>query len=53
MLAGPIPATEMALKKAGMGMQDIDLFEVRHLSFYKGIGGNQTPLRIIFEEHKI
>ena len=34
MLAGPIPATEMALKKAGMDMQDIDLFEVRHLSSF-------------------
>ncbi len=28
MLAGPMPATERALKKAGMSIQDIDLFEV-------------------------
>ncbi|MGE0501657.1 MAG: acetyl-CoA C-acetyltransferase [Rhizobiaceae bacterium] len=28
MLDGPIPATRMALKKAGMAMGDIDLFEV-------------------------
>ena len=28
MLAGPMPATELALKKAGMTIGDIDLFEV-------------------------
>ena len=28
MLTGPIPATQKALAKAGMGMGDIDLFEV-------------------------
>jgi acetyl-CoA C-acetyltransferase len=28
MLAGPIPATELALKKAGMKIDDIDLYEV-------------------------
>jgi acetyl-CoA C-acetyltransferase len=28
MLAGPMPATERALKKAGMSIGDIDLFEV-------------------------
>jgi acetyl-CoA C-acetyltransferase len=28
MLAGPMPATERALRKAGMGVRDIDLFEV-------------------------
>jgi acetyl-CoA C-acetyltransferase len=28
MLLGPVPATEMALKKAGMSIADIDLFEV-------------------------
>lgn len=27
-LTGPIPATQMALKKAGMKMEDIDIFEV-------------------------
>ena len=28
MLTGPMPATELALKKAGMNVSDIDLFEV-------------------------
>ncbi len=28
MLSGPIPATRKALQKAGLGVQDIDLFEV-------------------------
>jgi acetyl-CoA C-acetyltransferase len=28
MLAGPMPASERALRKAGMGVRDIDLFEV-------------------------
>jgi acetyl-CoA acetyltransferase family protein len=28
MLTGPIPATQMVLKKAGMKMEDIDIFEV-------------------------
>jgi acetyl-CoA C-acetyltransferase len=28
MLTGPIPATELALKKAGMKIEDIDLYEV-------------------------
>jgi acetyl-CoA acyltransferase len=28
MLTGPIPATEKALKKAGLSLQDIDVFEV-------------------------
>lgn len=28
MLTGPIPATQMVLKKAGLAMKDIDLFEV-------------------------
>lgn len=28
MLTGPVPATELALKNAGMNINDIDLFEV-------------------------
>jgi acetyl-CoA C-acetyltransferase len=28
MLTGPVPATERALRAAGMGVEDIDLFEV-------------------------
>jgi acetyl-CoA acetyltransferase len=28
MLTGPIPATEKVLKRAGLGIDDIDLFEV-------------------------
>lgn len=28
MLSGPIPATVMALKKADMKIEDIDLFEI-------------------------
>ncbi|TXD34148.1 thiolase family protein [Lujinxingia vulgaris] len=46
MLTGPIPATEKALKKAGLGMEDIDLFEVNEafasvvLAWARELGGS-------------
>lgn len=45
MLTGPIPATEKALEKAGLGLGDIDLFEVNEafasvvLAWAKELGG--------------
>lgn len=45
MLTGPIPATQKALKKAGLGLGDVDLFEVNEafasvvLAWAKELGG--------------
>jgi acetyl-CoA C-acetyltransferase len=49
MLAGPMPATQKALKKAGMTIGDIDLFEVNEafaavpLAFMQHLRASTTP----------
>ena len=32
MLAGPIPATQRALKQAGLSIKDIDIYEARSVN---------------------
>lgn len=50
MLTGPIPATEMALKKSGLSIDDIDIFEVNEafssvpLAWLKETGADPTKL---------
>ncbi|MDQ0220867.1 thiolase family protein [Peribacillus cavernae] len=50
MLTGPIPATEKALKKSGLSIDDIDVFEVNEafapvaLAWLKETGANQKKL---------
>ncbi|CUR47964.1 3-ketoacyl-CoA thiolase @ Acetyl-CoA acetyltransferase [Alloalcanivorax xenomutans] len=52
MLEAPIPATERALKKAGMGIDDIDLFEVNEafapvpLAWLKTLGADADRLNV-------
>lgn len=52
MLEGPIPATEKVLEKAGMKMEDIDLFEVNEafgsvpLSWAKALGADLDKLNV-------
>jgi acetyl-CoA C-acetyltransferase len=52
MLDGPIPATEKALKKAGMNIGDIDLFEVNEafaavpLAFMKHFGVDRDRVNV-------
>mmetsp|Transcript_90431 Transcript_90431/g.193900 ORF Transcript_90431/g.193900 Transcript_90431/m.193900 type:complete len:416 (+) Transcript_90431:72-1319(+) len=52
MLEGPIPATQNALKKAGLKMADIDLYEVNEafapvpLSLIKALGGDFEKLNV-------
>lgn len=52
MLEAPIPATEQALKKAGMGINDIDLFEVNEafapvpLAWLKVTGADPDRLNV-------
>ncbi|MFT5433966.1 MAG: acetyl-CoA C-acetyltransferase [Myxococcota bacterium] len=52
MLAGPMPATELALKKAGMSISDIDLFEVNEafaavpLAFIKHFGVDPEKINV-------
>jgi acetyl-CoA acyltransferase len=50
MLTGPIPATQKALEKAGLSIDDIDIFEVNEafasvpLAWLKETGADQTKL---------
>jgi len=52
MLEAPIPATERALKKAGMSIDDIDLFEVNEafapvpLAWLKTLGADADRLNV-------
>ena len=52
MLEAPIPATERALKKAGMNVDDIDLYEVNEafasvpLAWLKGLGADPARLNV-------
>lgn len=52
MLEGPIPATRKVLEKAGLTMQDIDLFEVNEafgsvpLSWAKALGADLAKLNV-------
>jgi len=52
MLEGPIPGTERALKKTGMKLADIDLYEVNEafasvpLAWLKGAGGDPEKLNV-------
>lgn len=52
MLDAPIPATEKALKKAGMSISDIDLYEVNEafapvpLAWLQAIGGDPERLNV-------
>lgn len=52
MLTGPIPATEKVLKKAGLKIDDIDLFEVNEafasvpLAWLKETGADQSKLNV-------
>ena len=52
MLEAPIPATERALKKAGMKIDDIDLYEVNEafasvpLAWLKALGANPDRLNV-------
>ncbi len=52
MLEAPVPATERALKKAGMKIEDIDLYEVNEafasvpLAWLKALGGDPDGLNV-------
>lgn len=52
MLEGPIPATEKLLKKTGMSLDDIDLFEVNEafgsvpLAWAKALGADMNKLNV-------
>ena len=52
MLEAPIPATERALKKAGMKIDDIDLYEVNEafasvpLAWLKALGADPARLNV-------
>jgi acetyl-CoA C-acetyltransferase len=52
MLEGPIPGTERALKRAGMKIDDIDLYEVNEafasvpMAWLKKIGGDPARLNV-------
>jgi len=52
MLEAPLPATQLALKKAGMNIDDIDLFEVNEafapvpLAWLKVTGADPTRLNV-------
>ncbi len=52
MLAGPIPATESVLKKAGLKIEDIDLYEVNEafasvpLAWRKEVGAEMDKLNV-------
>ncbi len=52
MLEAPIPATERALKKAGLRMQDIDLYEVNEafapvpMAWVKALGADPAKLNV-------
>ncbi|MDM0043041.1 acetyl-CoA C-acetyltransferase [Variovorax dokdonensis] len=52
MLEAPLPATERALKKAGMKLDDIDLYEVNEafapvpLAWLKALGGDNERLNV-------
>lgn len=52
MLEAPIPATERALKKSGMKIEDIDLYEVNEafasvpLAWLKALGADPTRLNV-------
>jgi acetyl-CoA C-acetyltransferase len=52
MLEAPIPATERALKKAGIKINDIDLFEVNEafasvpLAWLKALGADPARLNV-------
>jgi len=52
MLAGPIPATQTALKKAGLKIEDIDLYEVNEafasvpLAWRKEVGASMDKLNV-------
>ncbi|MGH1360063.1 MAG: acetyl-CoA C-acetyltransferase [Burkholderiaceae bacterium] len=52
MLEAPLPATELALKKAGMSIDDIDLFEVNEafapvpLAWLKSTGADPAKLNV-------
>ncbi len=52
MLTGPVPATEKALKAAGMGISDIDLFEVNEafsavvLRFLQAFGADPDRVNV-------
>lgn len=52
MLTGPIPATKLVLKKAGMSLEDIDIFEVNEafasvvLAWQKELGADPDKVNI-------
>ncbi len=52
MLTGPVPATEKALRRAGMGIDDIDLFEVNEafaaipLFFMEQLGVDHSKVNV-------
>jgi len=52
MLSGPIPATQAALKKAGLKITDIDLYEVNEafapvpLAWAKAVGADLKKLNV-------
>ena len=52
MLEGPIPATQKALKQAGLSIEDIDLYEVNEafgsvpLAWAKGVGADLNKLNV-------
>jgi len=52
MLTGPIPATEMVLKKAGLTIKDIDLIEINEafapvvLSWLKDTGADESKVNV-------
>ncbi len=52
MLAGPIPATQTALEKAGLSIDDIDLYEVNEafasvpLAWKKAVGASEDKLNV-------
>ena len=52
MLEAPLPATERALRKAGMRLEDIDLFEINEafasvpLAWLKALGGDRARMNV-------
>ena len=52
MLEGPIPATKKALERAGLTIEDIDVYEVNEafgpvpLAWLKGVGADMTKLNV-------
>jgi len=52
MLGGPIPAAELALKKSGLKIEDIDVYEINEafapvpVSWYKALGADPDKLNV-------